>query len=147
MVPSRKIYSMHAEEEIEVIPIEEETSEEKCPKCGQNLKVKQGRYGKFLACPGFPECRYTKAFLEDTGVLCPRCKGKIVVRRSRKGRKFYGCINYPECKFTSWNEPIAEYCPECEHFLVYRGKMKNLYCPNCKKTLQEEDLTTVSKVK
>ncbi|HHV35307.1 MAG TPA: type I DNA topoisomerase [Syntrophomonadaceae bacterium] len=138
---------LHAEEEIEVIPIEEETSEEKCPKCGQNLKVKQGRYGKFLACPGFPECRYTKAFLEDTGVLCPRCKGKIVVRRSRKGRKFYGCINYPECKFTSWNEPIAEYCPECEHFLVYRGKMKNLYCPNCKKTLQEEDLTTVSKVK
>lgn len=138
---------LHAEEEIEVIPIEEETSEETCPKCGQNLKVKQGRYGKFLACPGFPDCRYTKPFLEETGVLCPRCKGKIVVRRSRKGRKFYGCINYPECDFTSWDEPVSEYCPECKHFLVYRGKMKKLYCPNCKKTLQEDELHSASEVK
>ncbi|MGB4505036.1 MAG: type I DNA topoisomerase [Syntrophaceticus sp.] len=138
---------LHAEKEIAVIPIEEETSEEKCPKCGQNLKVKQGRYGKFLACPGFPECRYTKPFLEETGVLCPRCKGKIVVRRSRKGRKFYGCINYPECDFTSWDEPATEYCPECGHFLVYRGKMKKLYCPNCKKTVQEEEQPSASEVK
>ncbi|HHY30527.1 MAG TPA: type I DNA topoisomerase [Syntrophaceticus sp.] len=137
----------HAEEEIVKIPIEEETSEEKCPKCGQNLKVKQGRYGKFLACPGFPDCRYTKPFVEDTGVLCPRCKGNIVVRRSRKGRKFYGCINYPECDFTSWDEPVAEYCQECGHFLVYRGKAKKLYCPGCKKYLPEEETPSASEVK
>jgi DNA topoisomerase-1 len=128
-----------AEKEIEVIPIEEETSEETCPKCGQNLKVKQGRYGKFLACPGFPDCRHTQPFIEDTGVICPRCKGKIVVRRTRKGRVFYGCINYPECDFSTWDEPATEYCPVCGHFLVYKGKDKNLYCPNCKKSIQEDE--------
>jgi DNA topoisomerase-1 len=135
-----------AEKEIAVIPVEEETSEEKCPKCGRNLKVKQGRYGKFLACPGFPECRFTKPFLEDTGVSCPLCQGKIVVRRSRKGRKFYGCMNYPECEFTSWDEPVPKYCPECGHFLVRRGKMQKLYCPQCKKALQDEEQPSASGV-
>lgn len=137
----------HAEKEIAVIPVEEETSEETCPKCGSNLKVKQGRYGKFLACPGFPDCRYTKPYLEDTGVECPRCKGSIVVRRSRKGRRFYGCANYPECDFVSWDEPVPQYCPDCGHFLVYRGKANNLYCPNCKKKVQEEKVPTERGVK
>ncbi len=138
---------LHAEEKIEVIPIEEETSDEKCPKCGQNLKVKQGRYGKFLACPGFPDCRFTKPFVEETGVKCPACKGNIVVRRSRKGRRFFGCSNYPECDFTSWDEPVDQYCPECEHFLVYRGKMQKLYCPNCKKYLTEDEISSEAEVK
>ncbi len=137
---------IQAEKEIAVIPVEEETSEETCPKCGQNLKVKQGRYGKFLACPGFPECRYTKPFNEEIGVSCPRCTGKVVVRRSRKGRKFYGCSNYPECDFTSWDEPALKSCPECEHFLVYRGKERKLYCPQCKKTIQDENLSPESDV-
>lgn len=135
----------HAEQEIAVIPVEEEISEETCPHCGRNLKVKQGKYGKFLACPGFPECRYTKPYFEDTGVLCPHCKkGNIVVRRSRKGRKFFGCANYPECDFVSWDEPLPKYCPDCGHFLVYRGKDRDLYCPECKaikrEAEQEEDM-------
>jgi len=132
----------HAEQEIVVIPVEDEISEETCPHCGRNLKIKQGKYGKFLACPGFPDCRYTKPYFEDTGVLCPHCKkGNIVVRRSRKGRKFFGCVNYPECDFVSWDEPVPKYCPDCEHFLVYRGKDRDLYCPECKKTIkQDEDM-------
>lgn len=139
---------LQAEREIAVIPIEEECSEEKCPKCGRNLKIKQGRYGKFLACPGFPECRYTKQFYEDAGVFCPRCGGRIVIRRSRRGRKFYGCINYPECDFTCWDEPAAKDCPECGRFLVYRGSgKKKLVCPDCGQTYQEEQLTEAEGVK
>jgi len=132
----------HAEQEIAVIPVEDEISEETCPHCGSNLKIKQGKYGKFLACPGFPDCRYTKPYFEDTGVLCPHCKkGNIVVRRSRKGRKFFGCANYPDCDFVSWDEPLPKYCPDCEHFLVYRGRDRSLYCPECKKIIkQEEDM-------
>lgn len=137
---------LHAEKEIEVIPIEEETSEETCPKCGQHLKVKQGRYGKFLACPGFPDCRYTQPFVEDTGVLCPLCQGKVVVRRTRKGRIFYGCLNYPKCDFSTWDQPAPEYCPVCKHFLVYKGKNRNLYCPNCKKVIQQGEQSSGSEV-
>ncbi|MDR9757511.1 MAG: type I DNA topoisomerase [Thermacetogeniaceae bacterium] len=138
----------HAEQEIAVIPVEDEISDETCPHCGENLRVKQGKYGKFLACPGFPECRYTKPYFEDTGVLCPLCKGSIVVRRSRKGRKFFGCANYPECDFVSWDEPLPKYCPDCGHFLVYRGRDRDLYCPECKKTIkQEEDMAAERGVK
>lgn len=138
----------HADKEIGVIPIEDEVSEEKCPKCNNYLVIKQGRYGKFLACPGFPECRHTQPYLEETGVLCPNCQGKIVVRKTRRGRKFYGCSNYPDCDFTTWDEPTTFSCPECGHFLVYRGRGKEkLTCPACKKTYEEIGLREATEVK
>jgi len=138
----------HAETEIGVIEVEEELSEEKCPKCGRNLAIKQGKYGKFLACPGFPECRYTQPYYENTGIPCPRCGGKIVVRKTRRGKKFYGCINYPECDFTSWDEPSKHVCPECGHFLTYHGRVrKKLTCPVCSKTYDENNLPGTAEVK
>lgn len=112
-----------AENEINKIEIEPEVSEEICEKCGKNLVVKIGRYGKFLACPGFPECRNIKPLLEDTGIKCPTCEtGSIVVRRSKKGRKFYGCSNYPDCEFVSWEEPTNVSCPECASLMTKTSK-------------------------
>jgi len=116
-----------ADQKIGTIELAEEVSEEKCDKCGRNLVVKVGRYGKFLACPGFPDCRTTKPLLEDTGVSCSLCGGKIVLRRTRKGRKFYGCSNYPECEFVSWNKPTNVTCPKCGNLLVEKTtKNKNV---------------------
>ena len=96
-----------AEEEIGNIDIEEVT-DIICENCGRNMVVKYGRYGKFLACPGFPECRNTKALYEEAGVDCPSCGGKIIIKKTKKGRKYYGCENNPECEFMSWNKPINE---------------------------------------
>lgn len=110
-----------AEQEIGVVEIEDEVSNEVCELCGRNLVVKMGRFGKFLACPGFPECRFTKPILEETGVDCPECGGKVVLKRSKKGRKFYGCSNYPECGFVSWDLPTDKRCPECNGILVRKG--------------------------
>jgi len=138
----------HAENEIGMIEVEEEKSKEKCPKCGRYLLVKQGRYGKFLACPGFPECRHTQPYYEQTGVPCPRCGGNIVVRKTRRGRKFFGCLNYPDCDFTSWDEPASKSCPQCGHFLVYRGRTrKKLICPICKISYDEAGSPEVTGVK
>jgi DNA topoisomerase-1 len=118
----------HARKEIEKVVVEDEVSDEVCEVCGRHLVVKHGRYGKFLACPGFPQCRFTKPILEDTGAKCPRCgEGNIVARRSKKGRKFYGCSNYPECDFVLWNKPIAKHCPQCESLLVEKGSRKGVY--------------------
>ena len=128
----------HAERVIENISLAEEQSEEKCPKCGRYLTIKQGRYGKFLACPGFPECRHTKPYYERTGVSCPRCGGMIVERRSRQGRRFYGCSNYPDCDFSTWDEPSPHNCPDCGNFLVYTGRERRLFCSNCNKKFEEE---------
>ena len=110
-----------AEKEIGVVEIEDEVSEEVCEQCGRNLVVKMGRFGKFLACPGFPDCRFTKPILEETGVACPDCGGKIVLKRSKKGRKFYGCSNYPQCSFVSWDLPTDKRCPDCNRVLVRKG--------------------------
>ncbi|GAW94331.1 type I DNA topoisomerase [Calderihabitans maritimus] len=120
-----------ADREIEQIEIEEEVSEEVCEKCGRNLVVKFGRYGKFLACPGFPECRYTKPLLETIGVDCPQCEGTIVLRRNKKGRKFYGCSNYPECNYVSWWKPTNKECPECGTRLVEKYQRNGVLwvCP------------------
>ena len=112
----------HAEQEIENISLVEEQSEEQCPKCGRYLTIKQGRYGKFLACPGFPDCRHTQRYYERTGVSCPRCGGMIVERKSRQGRRFYGCSNYPDCDFSTWDEPSPHNCPDCGNILVYTGR-------------------------
>lgn len=100
------------------VELEVEVTDEICPECGANLVVKFGRFGKFLACPKFPDCRYTKPLLESTGVNCPKCAGEMVVRRSKKGRKFYGCNHYPECDFVTWDAPTDKKCPTCGEMLV-----------------------------
>ncbi|NLW22270.1 MAG: type I DNA topoisomerase [Tissierellia bacterium] len=113
-----------AEEEIDKVKIEDEVTDEICEKCGRNMVVKRGRYGKFLACPGYPECKNTKAILDELDVPCPECGGNIIRRRSKKGRLFYGCSNFPNCKFVSWNEPIKEKCPQCNGVLVKKKNKK-----------------------
>ena len=121
----------HAEAEIEKITLEKESDEVTdviCEKCGRNMVIKTGRYGKFLACPGFPECRNAKPLVEKIGVLCPECNGEIVVKRSKKGRIFYGCDQYPECEVSFWNKPVNEKCPECGALLI--GKKNFLVCSN-----------------
>lgn len=104
-----------AEEQIGKISIEEQVEETDipCEKCGRNMVIKKGRYGKFLACPAYPECKNTKPIVEDIGVGCPKCDGKVVVRRSKKGRIFYGCSKYPQCNFVSWDKPTERKCPNC----------------------------------
>lgn len=111
-----------AEEEIEEIEIKDEVTDEVCEKCGRNMVIKHGRYGKFLACPGYPECKNTKAIVDELDIPCPLCNGNIIRRRSRKGRLFYGCSNYPDCNFISWDEPVKEKCPQCDGLMV---KKKN----------------------
>jgi len=120
-----------AEEEIGHIKIADEVTEEICEQCGRNLVIKLGRYGKFLACPGFPECRNTKPLLEPIGVKCARCEGEIVIRRSKKGRKFFGCSGYPECDYVAWDRPTSEKCPECGELMLEKkgpGKGISIKC-------------------
>ena len=102
-----------AREAIEEVDIQDEVTDVVCESCGRNMVVKWGRFGKFLACPGFPECRNTRPLLEEIGVPCPKCGSPLVERRSRRGRTFYGCSAYPGCEFTSWRRPIARRCPKC----------------------------------
>lgn len=119
-----------AEKEIGQVDLADEVTEELCPNCQRNLVVKMGRYGKFLACPGFPDCRYTRPLLEPTGVKCPDCPGELVLRRSKKGRTFYGCDKYPECQFSVWDRPSPEKCPECGGLMVIKkyGGRETLKC-------------------
>lgn len=129
-----------ADKEIGQIEIADEESDQICENCGRNMVIKTGRYGKFLACPGFPECRNTKPILEETGIVCPKCgEGKTILRSTRKGRKFYGCSRYPKCDFVSWNEPTGEKCPVCEGFLVIKaGKNPKVVCSNNKCKFSKE---------
>ncbi|MET3616554.1 DNA topoisomerase-1 [Peptoniphilus olsenii] len=118
---------------IEKIQIEDPVTDIKCDKCGRNMVIKMGRYGKFLACPGFPECKNTKPLVEKIGVKCPKCfDGEIVIKRSKKGRIFYGCDNFPKCDFVSWNKPIDEKCPKCGSILTETksGKKQIIKCSN-----------------
>lgn len=123
-----------ADEEIKEVIIPDEVTDIKCDKCGEFMVIKQGRYGKFLACPGYPECKNTKPIKKELGVKCPKCKGDIIERRSKKGRLFYGCNNYPECDFLSWDLPTNESCPDCNSYLVKKKKQNKefLICSNCK---------------
>ncbi|HHV61532.1 MAG TPA: type I DNA topoisomerase [Firmicutes bacterium] len=107
-----------AEEAMEKVVIPDKTTDELCPECGRNLVIKHGRYGEFLACPGFPECKFTKKITREIGVDCPKCGSPIVERRTKKGRKFYGCSAYPNCDFVVWNQPVAKTCPQCGEILV-----------------------------
>ncbi len=111
-----------AEQEIGQVEVAPEVTDELCENCQRNLVVKMGRYGKFLACPGFPECRFTKPLLEPTGVKCPNCDGELVLRRSKKGRPFYGCSNYPQCEFIVWDCPSEEKCPVCGGITVIKKR-------------------------
>lgn len=123
-----------AEEEMKEIEIEDEVSDEICEKCGKHLVYKLGRFGKFLACSGFPDCRNTKPIIKDIGVTCPTCKeGHVVERRSKKGRIFFGCDRYPECDFVSWDRPSLKPCPVCNALMVEkRNKQGNkLKCTAC----------------
>ncbi|AEG60124.1 type I DNA topoisomerase [Desulforamulus ruminis] len=123
----------NADEKIGKVQVADEVTDEKCELCGRNMVIKLGRYGKFLACPGFPDCRNTKPLLEPTGVGCPKCSGEMVLRRSKKGRKFYGCSRYPECDFVTWDVPTQEKCPQCGGMMVEknsRGKEKRTECIN-----------------
>ena len=111
-----------AEQDIGQVDLPEETTDEVCPQCERPLVVKRGRFGKFLACTGYPACQFTKPFLEKTGGVCPRCGKAIVVRRSRRGRTFYGCSGYPECDFVTWNRPTDTVCPKCGASMAVRRK-------------------------
>ncbi|MGE5674127.1 MAG: type I DNA topoisomerase [Mycobacterium leprae] len=117
-----------AEEKIGGFELEDEESDVVCEKCGRNMVIKYGRFGKFLACPGFPDCKNTKPILEETGVVCPQCgEGQIVERKAKKGgRKFYGCSRYPECDFVSWEKPVPQHCPECGASYLVEKKHKEL---------------------
>lgn len=121
-----------AEQQIQRVKLQDELAGEDCEKCGRPMVIKRSRYGKFIACSGYPECKSTKPYVERTGAVCPRCKGDIVVRRSRKGRVFYGCLNYPDCDFVSWSRPVPDKsCPVCGCFLVEaRGRSKGYRCGN-----------------
>lgn len=123
-----------AEEEMKEIEIEDEVSDELCEKCGRHMVYKIGRFGKFLACSGFPECRNTKPIIKEIGVSCPKCKeGHVVERRSKKGRVFYGCNRYPECDFVSWDKPSMKPCPECQSMMIEKRSKQGikLNCTAC----------------
>ena len=131
-----------AEDEIDKIEIEEEVTDVICEKCGRNMVVKYGRFGKFLACPGYPECKNTKAIVDELNIKCPICDGNIVKRKSKKGRIFYGCSNYPNCNFLSWDEPIEEKCPKCKGIMTIKknkkGNIKKCINKDCGYSINEE---------
>lgn len=131
-----------AEEEMKEIEIEDEVSDELCDKCGLPMVYKLGRFGKFLACSGFPDCRNTKPIIKDIGVTCPTCKeGHVVERRSKKGRVFYGCDRYPDCDFVSWDRPSPKPCPVCESMMVEKRNKQGvkLQCTHCDHTEMVEE--------
>ncbi len=113
-----------AQEELDKIEIADELSDEFCDQCGRQMVIKYGPHGKFLACPGFPDCKNTKPYFEKIGVSCPDCGKDIVLKKTKKGRKYFGCIGYPECEFMSWQKPSVKKCPKCGKFMVERGKKR-----------------------
>ena len=118
-----------AEEKIGEITIEDEKTDIICDNCSANMVIKYGKFGKFLACPSFPDCRNTKPFFDEAGVDCPKCGGKILIKKTKKGRKYYGCENAADCEFMSWNKPAGENCPNCGSYLVEKGsKTKRVVC-------------------
>ncbi len=110
-----------AEKNLEKVTIEDEVTDVVCEECGRNMVIKYGPHGKFLACPGFPECRNTKPYLEKIGIPCPQCGKDLVIRKTKKGRKYYGCENNPECDFMSWQKPALKKCPQCGGYMVEKG--------------------------
>lgn len=141
-----KIAIDKAEKEVSKVVLEDKVSDVPCDKCGRMMVIKKGRYGNFLACPGYPECKNVKPIVEELDVPCPECGKKIVVKKSKKGKKFFGCSGYPECKFVSWNEPVSEKCPECNAYMVKKYSKKTgdyIQCSNSecgyKKVIEKEE--------
>lgn len=121
-----------AEQEMERIEIKDEESDVICEKCGRKMVYKMGRYGKFLACPGFPECRNAKPIIKETGAKCPKCGGMILEKKSKKGKIYYGCEKNPECDFMMWDQPLAETCPTCGGLMAHKaGRANKDYCTEC----------------
>ena len=128
-----------AQEDMPVVKSGPEPIGRNCPECGKELVIRYGRYGKFISCSGFPECRYTEPWLEKIGVTCPKDGGDLVERKTRKGRTFFGCNNYPECDFTSWKRPIPQPCPNCQGLLVVANK-REVQCIKCEETFLQDNV-------
>lgn len=131
-----------AEKELEHVTIADEVSDEVCDICGRQMVIKYGPHGKFLACPGFPECRNTKPYFEKVGVACPKCGKDIVLKMTRKGRRYFGCIGYPDCDFMSWQKPTETACPRCGEYMVEKGS--RLLCSNAECGYSVQAKETVS---
>lgn len=113
------------------IQLKEDETDIICEKCGRRMVVKVGRYGKFIACPGYPECKNVKKYVQEVGVKCPKCSGDVIIKHTKKGKEFFGCSNYPDCDFVSWYEPTNERCPNCSQVLYKKkGKKQTLFCQN-----------------
>ena len=133
-----------AEKKLPRFEIKDEPTDEICPNCQRPMVIKTGRFGKFISCTGYPECKTTKPIVKDTGAKCPKDGGMVVERRSKKGRTFYGCANYPKCDFVSWDRVIPEPCPVCGGYVVAknrRGGVVHLECAADK----EHDVSSLAK--
>lgn len=119
--PDLKVAIDEAEKELEHVKIEDEVTDVICDKCGRNMVIKYGPHGKFLGCPGFPECHNTKPYLEKIGVACPKCGKDVILKKTKNGRMFYGCEGYPECDFVSWQKPSDKKCPKCGGYMIEKG--------------------------
>ncbi len=120
-----------AEKELEKVELHDEVTDTICENCGRNMVIKYGPHGRFLACPGFPECRNTKPYLEKAGVACPKCGKEILIRKTKKGRRYYGCEGYPDCDFISWQKPSAKKCPNCGGYMLEKGNKLVCADENC----------------
>jgi len=128
-----------AEQKIGHVELKDEVSDVVCDKCGAMMVYKQGKFGKFLACPQFPKCRNTKTIVKEVGVPCPKCGGEVIEKKSRRGKIFYGCTKFPECDFTSWNKPTTKKCDKCGGVMFERtGRGKKIFCPECEAKKEEK---------
>ena len=134
------IETIRKAEQIEKVEIPVEESDVVCEKCGRNMVIRTGRFGKFLACPGYPACKNTKPIFEEAGVKCPKCSGKVIILKTKRGRKYLGCENYPKCDFMSWDMPSDKTCPKCGNFMTQKskGNIITLKCSNSECDHMEE---------
>ena len=126
---SKELATAEKDMEGEHLKVPDEETDVVCELCGRNMVIKNGRFGKFLACPGYPECKNTKKIVDETPGKCPECGSDLIGRKGKKGKKFYGCSSYPNCKFISWDEPVSDKCPQCGNTMfVKKGKAAQMYC-------------------
>lgn len=132
-----------AEKNLEKVEIADEETDVVCEECGRNMVIKYGPHGRFLACPGFPECRNTKPYLEKIGVACPLCGKDIVIRKTKKGRRYYGCEGNPECEFMSWQKPVAKKCPQCGGYRSRRATASSVQIRHVAMSAQRKKMSSV----